>query len=169
MLNNNGRLRFILLFCVAMGLIVTTFNSAAEPTLAPNWTLRDASGSTVDFHRANSERPAVLFFWATWCPYCRALMPHLEKVRHDYAALGIDFYALNVWEDSDPVAYLNKHNYGFRLLLNADGVASDYGVKGTPGLIVVDRAKNIVYRRNSGAPSGQVETDLRLVLDEVSH
>ncbi|MFT4583788.1 MAG: cytochrome c biogenesis protein CcmG/thiol:disulfide interchange protein DsbE [Gammaproteobacteria bacterium] len=168
MLKNNGPLRCVLLLVLVIGLILPAFNSIAEPTLAPDWTLNDPSGSIVDFHRESAERPAVLLFWATWCPYCRALMPHLEKVRRDYATKGVDFYALNVWEDSDPVAYLSEHDHGFRLLLNADSVAKDYGIKGSPGLVVVNQAKNIVYRRNSGTSPSQVETDLRGVLDEVS-
>ena len=168
MSTNNGRYRFIPLLILLTSLSLPTRNSGAEPALAPNWTLSDASGSTVEFHHESAGRPAVLLFWATWCPYCRALMPHLEKVRQDYATEGVDFYALNIWEDSDPVSYFSEHNYGFRLLLNGGSVATDYGIKGTPGLIVVDQAKKIVYTRNSGTSPEQVEMDLRRVLDGFS-
>jgi cytochrome c biogenesis protein CcmG, thiol:disulfide interchange protein DsbE len=165
MSTNNGRYRFIPLLIALTSLSLPTPNSGAEPVLAPNWTLSEAGGSTVEFHRESAERPAVLLFWATWCPYCRALMPHLKKIRQDYATKGVDFYALNIWEDSDPVSYFSEHNFGFRLLLNADGVATDYGIKGTPGLIVVDQAKNIVYTRNSGTSPKQVAMDVRRALD----
>ncbi|MCP5091039.1 MAG: redoxin domain-containing protein, partial [Gammaproteobacteria bacterium] len=27
------------------------------------------------------QQPVILLFWATWCPYCKALMPHLQSIR----------------------------------------------------------------------------------------
>jgi thiol-disulfide isomerase/thioredoxin len=133
--------------------------------LAPDWTLARADGAPLNFAAHNEGRPSVILFWATWCPYCRKLMPHLEKLREEYAPGGVNFYALNVWEDGDPVAYMKKNGYGFHLLLDADEVAKAYGVKGTPALFVVGANREVLYVRKSGTSPTQVESDLRFVLD----
>ena len=85
-------------------------------------------------------------------------------MRQEFAASAVDFYALNIWEDADPVAYMQNNGYGFHLLLDADKVALDYGIKGTPGLVVTDKAKRIIYLRKSGVSATQVAQDLRSIL-----
>lgn len=139
--------------------------SLDEAPVAPDWALDDIDGASVRFHQHAADRPAVLLFWATWCPYCRTLMPHLEAVRADYAEKGVRFYALNVWEDGDPVAYMQEHGYGMQLMLAADLVAEDYGVQGTPGVYVTDREQRVRYVRPRGAEPQAVETALRETLD----
>ena len=135
--------------------------------IAPNWTLTDDNGNEINFYDDAYGQPTVLLFWATWCPYCRALMPHLEKVRRDYSDRGVVFYALNIWEDADPVAYNKEKKLGFRLMLDADEIAKAYGIKGTPGLLAVDGERNIIYARKSGGSPQQVESELTEVLEKL--
>jgi thiol-disulfide isomerase/thioredoxin len=137
---------------------------ADDRELVPDWTLQGADGTPLNFYQHSADRPAVILFWATWCPYCRQLMPHLEKLRQEFAPAGVNFYALDIWEDGDPVAYMKENGYGFHLLLNGDEVAKTYGVKGTPGLFVVDANRAVLYVRKSGTSPTRVESDLRFVL-----
>jgi cytochrome c biogenesis protein CcmG/thiol:disulfide interchange protein DsbE len=152
-----------LVYAISLALFVHTFTAPptalANETVA-NWNLTDASGEIINFYDDAQGRPAVLLFWATWCPYCRALMPHLESLRQEFSDRGVTFYALNIWEDADPIAYMRDKNYGFRLMLEADDVAKEYGIKGTPGLIAVDASRKIIYQRTSGTSPEQVETEL---------
>ena len=116
---------------------------------APAFTLEDPAGRPISFPAAAGGRPAIVFFWATWCPYCRALTPLIAQLREDYRARGVRVFALNVWEDGDPVAYLRERDADFELLLSADEVADAWAVSGTPGLFVVAGDGRIVYRRQS--------------------
>lgn len=145
-------------------LSVLSVSAAEVPGVVPDWTLPDGAGQPVNFYTHGAERPAVILFWATWCPFCRKLMPHIEQLRQEFAPKGVNFYALNIWEDGDPAAYMEEHGFGSLLLLDADEVAKDYGVKGTPALIVVDAAHAVLYVRKSGSSPTQVETDLKFVL-----
>ncbi|MEM7542166.1 MAG: TlpA disulfide reductase family protein [Pseudomonadota bacterium] len=132
---------------------------------APNWQLQGVERSPpVDFYAATEGYATVLFFWATWCPYCRVLLPDLEAVREEFVDKPVKFYALNVWEDGDPKSYLRKHGFGFELLLNADGVAEQYGVKGTPGVWLIDENKQVKYVRLSGDKPAAVARALRTEL-----
>ncbi|MCB1747884.1 MAG: TlpA family protein disulfide reductase [Gammaproteobacteria bacterium] len=138
---------------------------AEMPPRAPDWTLDSVDGRSIDFYTDAAGHPAVLLFWASWCPYCRALFPHLVAVQADYAARGVRFYALNVWEDGDPAAYFREHGYHMTLLPAADLVAEDYGVHGTPAVVVTDGAQRIHYVRPRGAGPDAVEQALRTTLD----
>ncbi len=142
----------------------TNVDAVGDRDPVPDWTLRGADGTALNFYQHSEGRPAVILFWATWCPYCRQLMPHLEKLRREFGEAGVEFYALNIWEDGDPVAHMKEHGYGFHLLLEADEVARAYGVKGTPGLIVVDEERAVVYTCKSGTAPGRVESELRSML-----
>jgi len=152
---------------LGLSLLSTMVSAADDFDVAPDWTLQGAGGTHFNFYQHSADRPSVLLFWATWCPYCRRLMPRLENVRREVAP-AVNFYALNIWEDGDPAAHMADNGYGFHLLLTADDVAKIYGIKGTPGLIVVDKNHRVIYVRKSGTSPAQVESDLRFVLDNLA-
>lgn len=154
----NARFAAALAFSVvaALALILAAVPSAraqdAAPLLrpgniAPAWTLPSPEGAPVRFPDAASGRPAVVLFWATWCPYCKALMPRLDEIRSEYALSGVRIFAVNIWEDGDPVAFVREAGFDFVLALGGDEVAKAYGVIGTPGLFVVDGAGAITMNR----------------------
>ncbi len=149
-------------------LFVMAATSATAQQTVPDWTLESGRGESLNFITHSAGRPAVLLFWATWCPYCRTLMPELDAVRAEFAADEVTFYALNIWETGDPAAYMREQGYGFELLLDADAVAAQYGVKGTPSVLVVDAARRVVYVRKSGTAHAQVARDVRAILRQVA-
>ena len=132
---------------------------------APDWTLADASGGKLDYFQDARGKVSVLLFWATWCPFCRSLMPHLQEAANFYRDAPVRFYALNVWEENDPVRYMKDRGYTFRLLLSAEAVAAKYGVKGTPGLFVIGKDHRVLYKRSPGTDDFEVE----LLVNEAIH
>lgn len=119
---------------------------------APDWSLQNQEGETVNYYQDSENKVSVVLFWATWCPYCAALMPHLEVIYGKYRSKGLKFYAVDVYEDGkkDPLEYFNEKGYSFTLLLQGDDVAKEYGVRGTPGLYVIDKDKKVIYKRPAG-------------------
>jgi len=116
----------------------------AAQTPAPAFHLQDADGREVSLpsRRAGVD---IYLFWATWCPYCKALMPHLQSIKRDYGD-SVRVYALDIKDDDgDPRAVLTRHGYDFILLPRADAVMPLYGVRATPGLFLVDREGNIRF------------------------
>ncbi len=138
-----------------------------QRSMLPDWELDSVDGRTWRFHADTAGRPAVVMFWATWCPYCRALFPHIEAVRRDYESRGVSFFALNIWEDSDPQAYFAEHGYGMTLVLAADLVAEDYAVAGTPAVFVAGGDHRLLYQRRRSERPEDVERALRATLDQV--
>lgn len=130
-------MKHALFISILVGLLAINA-SVLSADLAPNWSLASSSGADVRLNEEIEEQPVVLFFWATWCPYCKALMPHLQSIRLEYGD-RIKILAINIKDDGDPVAFIENAGYDFTVLPAGDAVADLYQVYGTPGLIVVDR------------------------------
>ncbi len=137
---------------------------ALASTHALAWQGKGADGKTITFDPKHLPHPALLLFWATWCPYCEALMPYLQDV---YNAAGRDrlaVYAIDIKDDGHPAATLRERHLTFSLVRDGDAIADAYGVEGTPGLFLVDAKGDIIYRRDGGGEPAQVEAKLRRLL-----
>jgi cytochrome c biogenesis protein CcmG/thiol:disulfide interchange protein DsbE len=145
------------------GLLLAMVSVAAPAQqAAPAWDGKGADGQTIHFDPAHRQRPALLLFWATWCPYCKALMPYLQKVYNAADKDKLDVYAIDFKdEDGDPAAELKERGNTFTLVREGDAIAAQYGVKGTPGLFLVDRSGTIIYKRSGGDAPEKVEAALR--------
>jgi len=119
--------------------------AAGEPRVAPDWTLQAAEGQPVTLSEVAAERPAVLLFWATWCPYCKALMPHLQSIDLEYGD-RIEVLAINFRDDKgDPVGFIKDAGYDFTLLTDGNEVAELNGIWSTPGVLIVDTDRVIRF------------------------
>lgn len=109
----------------------------------PAFTAKTAAGEP--FHYPDDlQGPTIVFFWATWCPYCKALMPQLQSIVDEYD-YEVRVLAINFREDEDPAEFLEEYGYEFLLLPGADEVAASWGVKATPGLFLADRSGRTVF------------------------
>ncbi|HKL20747.1 MAG TPA: TlpA disulfide reductase family protein [Tichowtungia sp.] len=117
--------------------------AAQESSAAQSFTLASAEGEVVNLPQ-DQEGVGIYLFWASWCPYCRALMPHLQSLEDEYGD-AITIYALNFRDQQDPVAYMEEHGFDFTLLPEADDVAAQWGVKGTPGLFIIDESSQVRF------------------------
>ena len=114
---------------------------AAEP--APDWALRTVDGQAIRLSQAVREQPVILFFWATWCPYCKALMPHLQSIRLEYGD-QVEILAIVIRDPKgDPASFVDGQGYDFTVLPGGDDVADLYGIFATPGVIIVDGDRNM--------------------------
>lgn len=119
---------------------------------APVWTADDTTGRQVAFPDVLDGKPAVMVFWATWCPYCKVFMPYLEPILDDYSDRGVQVIAINTREDEsdgDPKAYLEDLGFSLVGILEGDAIAADYDVHFIPGLMVVDGTGTVSWRRES--------------------
>ncbi|MCH7981970.1 MAG: TlpA family protein disulfide reductase [Proteobacteria bacterium] len=132
--------RLLIAFILSSMVPATTI--ATEVQFAADWTLSTPNGQAINLADEAEKQTIVLFFWATWCPYCKALMPQLQSIRIEYGD-SVKILAINIFEDADPVAFINDAGYDFTLLLEGDAVAENYGIFGTPGLFVIDANRRI--------------------------
>lgn len=115
-------------------------------------------------------RPALLFFWAHWCPDCKGEVPILRQIKAEFAPKGLVFIAptqhygyIGGGEDATPavetryIEQVRKTYYSgvvdFPALVN-EGNFQTYGASTTPTLVLVDR-NGIVRLYHPGAMSYQ--------------
>lgn len=136
--------------CMRTAIICVIFATLVAPASrvlameAPDWALTSSEQESVRLSAAVQQQPVILFFWATWCPYCKALMPHLQSIHEEYGD-SIKILAINIRDDADPVAFMQRTGYDLTVLLDGDEVAELYEIWGTPGVIVVDGQRNIRF------------------------
>lgn len=113
-----------------------------------DFVVEDKSGEKVRLKDLNGEEVflddyegdiLLINFWATWCVYCDAEMPDLQKLQENYDDVKV--IAVNVLEDEDIVKkYIDKGGYDFRVALDKDGImAQDVYVSGFPATYFVDK------------------------------
>ena len=133
--NKNNKILFpVLIFvfgiiAVAMyvnksGRIVNSENNTFSQWIgkeAPDFTVTDINGnkhSISDYRGKN----LVVVFWATWCPPCRAEIPHLIELRNQESEEKLAMIAISTSEDADTVKNFAKQqslNYTVAALGNS--------------------------------------------------
>ena len=135
----------IKLLVTALTLLFTNASAADAPRIAPDWTLQSVSGETITLSEVVAEQPVIVVFWATWCPYCKALMPHIQSVRLEHGD-RIRVLAVHFRDDNgDPVEFMENAAYDFTVLPDGDEVAELNDIWGTPGVLIVDRDRRIRF------------------------
>jgi len=63
---------------------------------APSLTIdKWIKGSEVDLAKAKTDDVYVVEFWATWCPPCRASIPHLSEMQKHFKSKGVTFIGIS--------------------------------------------------------------------------
>lgn len=155
----------VLLVAGTAWIAVSRVPTTADPTtaapqvgfLAPDFTLTTLAGDTVTLSELRG-KPVVVNFWATWCPPCRAELPHFQAAHEAY---GDEVAILGVDEREDPqqvAAFAEQLGLTFPIPLDTDGrVGVEYRVRAYPTTFFVD-ADGVIQRVVRG-------TTTRAVLD----
>ncbi len=170
---------------------VAPVRRAAEPTVdlagkpAPTWTATDvvrADGDKAGLALSDLQgKVVVLDFFASWCPPCRAAIPHLVELQAKHRAdvqvvaltraygYGMDFSGPDAKAPNDGVTVRNLDHAAevalYPPLMKLFGidypiafvdaeVFSTYGVRGIPTLVVLDRAGKVVGAQVGVDPTG---------------
>ena len=128
-----------------LGITLAATPAAHAEDSSGNWSLPRADGGTFSLHDNRDEKTTLVLFWATWCPYCKALMPHLESLVLEHGNGAFEVAAITIGEDGDPAMFLQKQGYDFTLLPDGEKVAERYGIRGTPGVLIFDRNGQQVF------------------------
>ena len=112
----------------------------------PDFSLPKVGGGTVSLaeHRG---RVVLVYFWATWCGYCRKELPvAIEKVVRERRGQPFAVLAVSIQEPRELVAgYVRSVGLTSSVLLDGDGaVARDYRVRATPTTFVIGRDGRLV-------------------------
>lgn len=96
----------------------------------PNVVVETNKGNNFDLSK--TDKPALINFWATWCPPCREEMPSLQNLYEEYGN-KIDFVMIDSGETKEavqsflvenevytfPIGYDTDNTYGFKFNIMA--------------------------------------------------
>lgn len=131
----------------------TDTNSEEDKKIeALDFTLYDQYGKE---HKLSDYRGKKVFlnFWATWCPPCRAEMPHIEDLYKEYEKNSKDVIILgvaspNVGKEGDQQYiedFLKENNYTFPVVFDDGGMLSyQYGFSSLPSTLIIDEDGYII-------------------------
>jgi peroxiredoxin len=129
---------------VANGQAADTSSLMGKP--APGFTLKTTAGQTVKLSDLRG-KVVVLDFWATWCPPCRASLPHVQALSTDQARVskGLVVLAINEQEAAGTIdAFMKRNKFTFTVPMDGDGaVSNSYLVEGIPTTVVIGPHGNV--------------------------
>lgn len=101
-------------------------SSLREGAEAPDFELNTLDGKTIKLSDYRGKK-VILNFWATWCPPCKAEMPHMQNFYEEYNDQGVEILAVNLTNMDKGVEEVQKFvdDYGltFTIPLDEEGNA----------------------------------------------
>ena len=96
-------------------------------------------------------KPTILFFWTTWCPYCRSELRALNKAHPQMEKEGVAVFAVNVGETGYKVEnFLKSYALNLRVLLDKNGLAAEnYEIRGVPTYIFINKNGRVTATEHS--------------------
>ena len=132
---------------------------------ASDFELKDMDGNRVHL---SDFRGSIVFlnFWASWCPPCKAEMPHMERIHRDYKDKSVTVLAVNLTTTegklSDVKEFVTNAGLTFPVVLDTEGVVKkQYQIMAYPTTFIIDE-QGIIRQRFLGAVS--YETIRQMIL-----
>ena len=151
---------------VLMALFTAGPVAAQEKAPAPNFSLKNASGQTVELAKLHG-KVVVVNFWATWCGPCRAEIPGMLDVYEKYKGKGLEIVGISVDRDGWPVInpFVKKLNIKYPVVLGNGEVTDAYGgIDAIPTSFFVDREGRVLLRHVGYMSKEDFEKAVRSVL-----
>ena len=150
------------------GQMLSGRNGLNEGDTPPDFTILTADGKNItlsDFAREN--KPVLVYFMATWCPYCAADYAALSKVYKEYEdKIVVLSISLDLSEDAGLLSDYKKKYPALEKMIIAPGQAkilNDYKVIATTTKYALDKNGKIIF-----AGKGELEAeDWKILLEEM--
>ena len=136
----------------------------AAPLKLAEW----VKGQPVQLAEGKGKTVYVVEFWATWCPPCRASIPHLTQLQKKYKDKGVVFIGISDEKPATVKKFVEQmaDKMDYRVALDQDrktsgGYLEAYDISGIPHAFIVDKEGRIVW---NGHPMAGLEAALDQVL-----
>ena len=135
---------------------------------APNFSLKDANGDTVNL--ADYRGKVVLVnFWATWCGPCKYEMPWFVEFEQkykdrDFAVLGVSMDD-DGWKSVRP--YITSHKINYRVVIGSEVVSQQFGdIDSLPTSFILDRQGRIAATHVGLVDKRDYQNEILKLLDD---
>ncbi|MFC4306353.1 TlpA family protein disulfide reductase [Cohnella boryungensis] len=148
----------------------THSNNSVEPAIpsqSNDFVLKDLAESnnvTVNF----SDKPTVILFFTSWCPYCNEDAPKLVKLEKQYKS-EVNVFGINVtYRDNiqDVKEYVQQHYIEYPTLLDESGdIYNKFGGSGFPSLYFFNAQGDIVDAIIGSTDIETIENSFKYLLE----
>ncbi len=113
---------------------------------APNFTLNEINTGKPIVLSSYKGDVVVLDFWATWCPPCRAEIPHWVSLYNRYKKRGLAIIGVSVDDSTTPVRpFLDEYHVDYPVVMGSNKVVDEYGgINGIPTTFIINQKGDIV-------------------------
>ncbi len=149
--------RIGIFFVACMVMLFPLFAVAEE---SYDFTALNMDGETVSFSDICGDSPALLVFFGTYCPPCRAEVPELISLYDRYKDKGLKVIGVSVDRSLNTVKrFVSKKGINYTVLFdNMQDGAMKYGVRYIPLNILIDKDGKIVYKKNPMPSEKEIES-----------
>ena len=121
-------------------------SQASGAPKAPDFSVQANDGQTytLDGLKGNV---VLLFFWASWCPYCRRAVPHMVSLSNEYANSSFTMIGISGDKDADAWRnYVEDHQMQWPQYLDrGHRIANLFGARGVPNFFLIDKNGDVVF------------------------
>lgn len=124
-----------------------------EGNPAPNFELTTLAGETVQLSDYKGKK-VILNFWATWCPPCKAEMPHMQNFYEKNKANDIEIIAVNLTSmdkgKTEIENFIKEYGLTFDIPLDEEGtIGAQYQAFSIPTSYIIN-SKGIITKKIIG-------------------
>ncbi|GAS95910.1 soluble secreted antigen mpt53 precursor [Mycolicibacterium canariasense] len=156
-----SRIRHLWLIVMAAALLLGVTAAPAHADDRLQFTGTTLSGAPFDGAGLQG-RPAVLWFWTPWCPFCNQEAPNVSRVAA--ANPGVTFVGVAARSDVAAMqGFVSKYNLGFTNLNDADGsIWARFNVPWQPAYLFVKRDGTSSFVNNPTSAMSEQELSDRV-------
>lgn len=82
-----------------------------------------------------SHKPAIIYFWGSWCGICSVIQGTISSVLRDYSGVTV---ALRSGSNTDVLSYMQNKQLNWQVINDNDGsLAQAFGVSAVPAVFIV--------------------------------
>lgn len=116
---------------------------------APNFKATTTSGQSVSLENYRGY-VLIMDFFTTWCPPCKAAIPHLVELNRKYGKQGLQILGQSMDEDGERAvkAFAGEYKINYPVALTPEQIQVDYGIISVPVVFVIDKKGKVaeIYR-----------------------
>ena len=135
---------------------------------APDFQLTDLNGKPLQLS-ALKGKVVILDFWATWCPPCRAEIPHFKELDAQYKSRGLEMIGISLDQGGESVvkSFLQEQGVTYPVALGDERIVRAYGgIRGIPTTFLIDKQGRIAKKLVGYHDKKVFEDQIRLLLAE---
>jgi Peroxiredoxin len=122
--------------------------------MAPDFSLKTLDGKEAKLSDYRGQK-VILNFWATWCPPCKAEIPHMEKYYKNHAKEDhVEILAVNLTKSDKDENYIKdfikSYDMTYPVLLDTEGEQQkQYEIVTIPTTFIID-TKGVIQKKIVG-------------------